>query len=376
MPKVSLKAVVEFSPLTSSDLLPGFRERWRLPFTSERLEWKGPAPDLLKDVTLKGLSLMRGVEVKVSLRVFIAGRTAIGVGQDWCGERSPSVGVTIGKQRKLFLTKRDSGRTPTTVRLNGTTVFDSLGDVEIRAVQSHSEEINHWSDMVFKITMEVEAVVNCTGPNLVEAGICLDWCSSSPGECLDDYNDYCFPRRIGTSEACRVFTANRIRTKGPDEKTDRLLKQYCQDRYAGLAELIEGGDPTDRELCACHMKPELYRGIRDLLEAQRPSLSDPTITDACLVPQCYSSPFKSIESGRVCAETDIGSIEFRQGGGFSSMKMMNEDIEKGKEEVSGSDRVEEEEEQQYISDRTAMAIVAGGTIVMVLLFIFVMAEFF
>ena len=178
-------------------------------------------------------------------------------------------------------------------------------------------------DYSFTLTLEFTLEVDCHDQYL-GFPICLmacDKCDKESCVCKDSYIDYCLPIQssqitlldptgpielvnpppIADSTVCQNFISNLIVNTGPDARVDQGLNNYCQAKYQGFGDLFNNNqNQVDVQLCACHMPNEQYQNFEAQIDKDYPGLGNLGIEDRCLVPQCASSVYKSIQTGPVC----------------------------------------------------------------------------
>lgn len=175
----------------------------------------------------------------------------------------------------------------------------------------------------FNLTVNVQVNADCTQTNLNDQ-FCSDYCSQNPDVCLNSYIDYCFPTNIGTSQSCQNFVKNYIENINPLAEFDQGLNQYCSkwltfnDLFTtGTTPASPGLDP-DSVICACHMPQEQYDNYAASLFALFPGYENLGLNERCLVSQCASSPYKSVDTGSQCNLPDcINIASFNNNGSFS-----------------------------------------------------------
>lgn len=178
-------------------------------------------------------------------------------------------------------------------------------------------------DYSFTITLTFSLEVNCNG-EFLGFPICLAACDKCDPEscvCKESYIDYCLPIQppqislldptgpqelidpppIADSTVCQNFISNLIANDGTDARVDQGLNTYCQAKYPGFGALFnDNPNQIDVELCACHMPNQQYQNFEDQINKDYPGLGALGINDRCLVPQCASSVYKSVQTGDVC----------------------------------------------------------------------------
>src|SRR5690606_17187482 len=92
-----------------------------------------------------------------------------------------------------------------------------------------------------------------------------------------------------------------IQRKGPNSTISNGLTRYCT-KYSTLNDLINSGNSTDINLCACHLSPSVYDTVQSSLSTLFPGQSSVFgINKYCLVNQCANSIYKNVNiTGGIC----------------------------------------------------------------------------
>ena len=157
--------------------------------------------------------------------------------------------------------------------------------------------------LTFTITLQVG---QCNAQS-IDNPACVTYCTANQSACLSDYLTYCLnPTNptIGTNQNCQNFFQNYISKNGPNAQIDAGLSTYCSSKYKNFADLFNGDNQVDKDLCACHMPNQLYVDFASELSQRYPSLSNLGnlgVNNRCIVPQCSSSPYPSTVSRATCA---------------------------------------------------------------------------
>lgn len=179
------------------------------------------------------------------------------------------------------------------------------------------------TDYSFTLTLIFTLSVECIDQNL-GTPICIEACQKCDKEsciCKLSFIDYCLPITppqitlldptglqelikpppIANSTVCQNFISDLIANVGPDARVDQGLNNYCQAKYKGFGDLFNGNpNQVDVQLCACHMPNQQYQNFEDQIDKDYPGLGNLGIEDRCLVPQCASSVYKSVQTGSIC----------------------------------------------------------------------------
>ena len=146
------------------------------------------------------------------------------------------------------------------------------------------------------------ANVNTCSSNLDSPG-CFDYCLKNPSECQQILRNFCFgtSARIFSNENCNLLTQNLTSTR-MSSNLDNTITNFCISVLDVNGENIENytqGDDVDydskvKNLCACHLSPEIYTNYYNSLLEKYPSIADKNIDPKCLFTPCgYGNSFKS-----------------------------------------------------------------------------------
>ena len=161
------------------------------------------------------------------------------------------------------------------------------------------------------LTFTVNLQVGLCNAQSINNAQCVNYCNDANnlGTCLPDYLSYCLnptAPTIGTNLNCQNFFQTYLGNAkyGPNAKIDNGLNAYCAAKYKNFADLFNGTNQIDKDLCGCHMPNELYVQFASELSQRYPSLSNLGnlgVNNRCIVPQCSSSPYPSTVSRITCA---------------------------------------------------------------------------
>ena len=193
-------------------------------------------------------------------------------------------------------------------------------------------QVNPWNDGIddnfhvvnftLQVVMTVTLTVTCmTGPEL-GTSFCMSYCNDNVDVCKAAFDDFCFASSggptgqtgptgqgppIATNTACQLYYEQLYRVNGPDAQTDAKISSYCQAKYTpeicfnGLFNATPAVSTFEINLCACHLPQECYDNYKKSLEIDAPGfvnyIENSGINERCLVSQCASSPFPSIDIG-------------------------------------------------------------------------------
>ncbi|MBA3285038.1 MAG: hypothetical protein H0U27_08270 [Nitrosopumilus sp.] len=168
------------------------------------------------------------------------------------------------------------------------------------------------SNFSLKAEMIITLTVRCqTGPEL-ETSFCMSYCNDNLAICKPAFDTYCFAPGVTniplvTSNACQLYYEQLYRANGPDAQTDAKISDYCEAKYPpticfnGLFNATPAASTFEINLCACHLPQECYDNYKKSLEIDAPGFVNyieiSGINERCLVSQCASSPFPSIDIG-------------------------------------------------------------------------------
>lgn len=172
------------------------------------------------------------------------------------------------------------------------------------------------------LTLNIQVIAKCTGSNL-ESTFCSQYCLTNPSSCINDYISYCLTGSptipITSSQACQDFIQNYIETQGPVAQIDDNLGAYCQSKYQGFGDLFASPSAIDQELCACHMPSSQYAAFEQQLVATYPGFGNLGLVNECLLPQCASSPYKSVvTTGKCNLPQCLNIVSFNNDGTFNN----------------------------------------------------------
>lgn len=197
--------------------------------------------------------------------------------------------------------------------------------------------IGNVQNFSFSATMSVRLIVTCTtGPEL-ETRFCMSYCQANLGQCKSAYTDYCFSGSVSTppviplttDNACQLYFEQYYNTLGPDADIDRKIDNYCQTKFPSTTcfePLFFASPPIssfEQELCACHLSDTCYQNYVNSLAIKAPNfvnfIKNSGIKDRCLISQCASGKFPSIEIGKVClVPACINVVNFTNDGSIGS----------------------------------------------------------
>lgn len=181
--------------------------------------------------------------------------------------------------------------------------------------------------------MTIRLTVTCvTGPEL-ETRVCMSYCQANLQQCKAAYTDFCFTESssnppvipLTTDNACQLYFEQYYNVNGPDADIDSRISNYCQAKFpvtTCFEPLFFGSPPIssfEQELCACHLSETCYQNYIDSLANQAPAfvnyIRNSGIKDRCLISECASSQFPSIEIGKVClVPACINVVNFNNNG--------------------------------------------------------------
>ena len=165
----------------------------------------------------------------------------------------------------------------------------------------------------FSLTAEmtVTLTIRCQTGSELETSFCMSYCNDNLAVCLPAFDTYCFSGATNiplvTSNACQLYYEELYRVNGPDAQTDAKISNYCEAKYPpticfnGLFNATPAASTFEINLCACHLPRECYDNYKKSLEIDAPGFVNyieiSGINERCLVSQCASSPFPSIDIG-------------------------------------------------------------------------------
>ena len=177
------------------------------------------------------------------------------------------------------------------------------------------------TNYTFVFNLNITLTVDCTGQNL-NNDFCSQYCTVNSDKCISDYVGYCLPSDgitppITSSKPCQDFIANYIQNSGPMSQIDNSLNNYCQSKYAGFGDLFSSTSLLDQNLCACHMPQKQYQNFEAQLEQTYPNFGNLGVVAQCMVPNCASSPYKSvITTGKCNLPQCLNITDFNNNGTF------------------------------------------------------------
>ena len=193
------------------------------------------------------------------------------------------------------------------------------------------------TNFTLRAEMVVTLTVRCqTGPEL-ETSFCRSYCNDNLAVCLPAFDTYCFASGgtnipLITSTACQLYYEELYRANGPDAQTDAKISDYCTTKYPpticfnGLFNATPAVSTFEINLCACHLPRECYDNYKKSLEIAAPGfvnyIENSGINERCLVSQCASSYFPSIDIGdeantRCAIPACITVVNFENNGSVS-----------------------------------------------------------
>lgn len=150
--------------------------------------------------------------------------------------------------------------------------------------------------------------VNSCSSNL-ESQVCFNYCLNNPNECEQILGNYCFNEvvddplsaRIFTSESCNLLTKNIMSTR-QNSTLHNKISNFCVGWLSVNGENFENYtngsnlelDNKIRDLCSCHLSPEVYTNYYNSLIEKYPSIQNKNIHPKCLFPSCgYGTSYKT-----------------------------------------------------------------------------------
>lgn len=164
------------------------------------------------------------------------------------------------------------------------------------------------------------SVLTCS-TNL-ETSECFDYCMNNTNQCQEILKNYCFnadssnpfTAKIFTSESCNLLTQNIMSITPNTQLLDSAMNNFCVGvlRVNGenLEDYTQGKDAMINQkiknLCGCHLSPEIYMNYYNSLVERYPSIASKNIHPKCLFTPCgYGNSYKTPDIKRAQMYTTI-----------------------------------------------------------------------
>jgi hypothetical protein len=180
-------------------------------------------------------------------------------------------------------------------------------------------------------------MVSICSANLDYQG-CFDYCLKNPTQCEQILQNFCFTNsaKILTNENCNLLTQNLISTR-ISPNLDNIITNFCRNSLNVTGDNLENYtqgqdveyDNKVKNLCACHLTPDIYTNYYNSLLEKYPSIGDKKIDPKCLFTPCgYGNSFKSSDLktdnfGTICPAVNcVNLIKITGSGTIDSLNIL------------------------------------------------------